>query len=1050
MASKNERFDSGPVLASLKDFQLKTVRHAFRELYEKKRSSRRFLVADEVGLGKTLVARGIVAKAIEKLQDDPEIRRIDVIYVCSNAAIAKQNVNRLNITGDQEYAVASRLTLLPLELSDLGNRKLNFVSFTPGTTFDLKYSTGMWKERWLLYYVLKMLKGLNKQGLSNLLRCDVSPQNWKNHLKSKPQYDRKLIKAFITGIKEDEELFGELRDLCRTFRGDPGSIPNDLRYRRNTMIGTLRRHLAKACVEALEPDLVILDEFQRFKSLLKADNEAGALAQELIGYQGVRTILLSATPYKLLTLYEEEEDHYEDFLGTLEFLFAGNKAKLERVKRDLEDFRLGLYQDHAKCRQARDSLQNELLKVMVRTERVPHTRDRDAMLHEPGVPTSVGLEDLKSAAALDKLVRATGSPEALEYWKSAPYLLNFMKGYALKQRLEDSLAGGEDLEAHLRDMSPYLLNREKLDNYQEVDPGNARLRALIDRTLARDEWKMLWMPPSLPYIERSFDDATAPITKSLVFSSWSVVPDVIAAVCSYTAERNRVLSQKGEVSYTGLYKAREALLEFSRSGGKPKAMSSLLLLYPSPTLASLVDPLAYAVGKGQPLSVDELLALTDEKITDLCSRLPEPEFTISDREDQQWYWASLANYDAKQNGDITTWIIGTSDCWRNVQEEDYEDKTTSGFEDHLQLFFEAAEVGIELGKRPEDLVQIWTEVALGSPAVCASRALSRVAPALKNDSMELMQASARIAEGFRSLFNSPDVRSMLDQGELPYWRQVLRFCYQSDLQSVLDEYVHGLKESMGLIDAPDEKVVDEISRLIQDVLSIRVSALDMDEITPKSKSLDSKIKVRCRYALRFAELKGESEQVVYRAGLVRDAFNSPFRPFILASTSIGQEGLDFHTYCHRIWHWNLPHNPVDLEQREGRVNRFKGHAIRKNVARHLGLSALKNGWSGGDPWVTLFEMAKEDLKKRGEYKNELTPYWIYEEPEDPFKVERLVPLPPFSNELSRYDALKRSLAVYRLALGQRRQEDLLAYIDENSANYSLDELAELQLDLSPK
>ncbi|MEA3275971.1 MAG: helicase-related protein [Pseudomonadota bacterium] len=61
---------------------------------------------------------------------------------------------------------------------------------------------------------------------------------------------------------------------------------------------------------------------------------------------------------------------------------------------------------------------------------------------------------------------------------------------------------------------------------------------------------------------------------------------------------------------------------------------------------------------------------------------------------------------------------------------------------------------------------------------------------------------------------------------------------------------------------------------------------------------------------------------------VRAAFNSPFRPFVLTSTSIGQEGLDFHPWCHRLVHWNLPGNPVDLEQREGRIHRYKGHAAR--------------------------------------------------------------------------------------------------------------------------
>ncbi len=57
-------------------------------------------------------------------------------------------------------------------------------------------------------------------------------------------------------------------------------------------------------------------------------------------------------------------------------------------------------------------------------------------------------------------------------------------------------------------------------------------------------------------------------------------------------------------------------------------------------------------------------------------------------------------------------------------------------------------------------------------------------------------------------------------------------------------------------------------------------------------------------------------------------YNSPFRPFLLTSTSTGQEGLDFYPWCHRLVHWNLPGNPVDLEQREGHVHWYKGHAVR--------------------------------------------------------------------------------------------------------------------------
>ena len=54
-------------LVGLKEFQRQTVEYAFRRLYLDSDSTHRFLVADEVGLGKTMVARGVIAKAVEHL-----------------------------------------------------------------------------------------------------------------------------------------------------------------------------------------------------------------------------------------------------------------------------------------------------------------------------------------------------------------------------------------------------------------------------------------------------------------------------------------------------------------------------------------------------------------------------------------------------------------------------------------------------------------------------------------------------------------------------------------------------------------------------------------------------------------------------------------------------------------------------------------------------------------------------------------------------------------------------------------------------------------------
>ncbi|HBL2662220.1 TPA: type I restriction-modification system subunit M N-terminal domain-containing protein [Enterococcus faecium] len=78
-------------------------------------------------------------------------------------------------------------------------------------------------------------------------------------------------------------------------------------------------------------------------------------------------------------------------------------------------------------------------------------------------------------------------------------------------------------------------------------------------------------------------------------------------------------------------------------------------------------------------------------------------------------------------------------------------------------------------------------------------------------------------------------------------------------------------------------------------------------------------------AVGFTKDAGDNSKVVMRKENIRNAFNSPMRPFVLATTSIGQEGLDFHNYCRVIMHWNLPSNPIDV----GRILRtFK---IKKNV-----------------------------------------------------------------------------------------------------------------------
>ncbi len=140
------------VLAGLKGFQRKTAEYAFKRLYRAEDSTRRFLIADEVGLGKTLVAAGVIAEAIDHLREEG-VPRIDVIYICSNQAIARQNVDRIrHHLPIETKPLAERITLLPYRLDAL--KEVNLIALTPGTSFNSASAEGIVEERVILFRML--------------------------------------------------------------------------------------------------------------------------------------------------------------------------------------------------------------------------------------------------------------------------------------------------------------------------------------------------------------------------------------------------------------------------------------------------------------------------------------------------------------------------------------------------------------------------------------------------------------------------------------------------------------------------------------------------------------------------------------------------------------------------------------------------------------------------------------------------------------------------------------------------------------------------------
>ena len=561
-------------------------------------------------------------------------------------------------------------------------------------------------------------------------------------------------------------------------------------------------------------------------------------------------------------------------------------------------------------------------------------------------------------------------------------------------------------------------------------PPNGRMRLLMDDVFGSGLERHLWIGPALPYYHGG-EPGEARNTKGLVFSSWSLVPDAIAGILSYEAERRMGVKRTG-MKYFDRDRPRPLQLGLDREQ-RPSALRTLLMFCPLPVIAERADPLDVVSSYPGLLTYEAMRAELAER---LRPQLRQLQLSVEGTTHAgNWEWAGPVVLEALAENGFRAWLDG-DDAFAYPGRE-------SAWPVHLAALRQVVARKTVDGAVPDRVLDLLVDLALGSPAICALRALHRVAPGVRWDDPGLLTAAARVAWGFRTLFNQHDTVALLrGDSEDRYWHNAITFAARNNLQAVLDEYVHVLVESEGLRDAEGQHCVDKVSESIARVLSLLPSQIEVDEPVVRSGRLRlRKFTLRGRFAMRLADYRDEEGEAARLSG-VRDAFNSPFRPFILATTSIGQEGLDFHHYCYRVYHWNLPGNPVDLEQREGRVHRYKGHAIRLNVANKHAVTVRGSGAAPADPWEAMFD----DARAASATSNDLVPYWIYD---GPTKVERRVPLLPYSRELARLEWLKKSVAVYRLAFGQPRQDDLLSYLGDVEKAMSSEELEGLQIRLVP-
>lgn len=1095
-------------LEALKDFQRATVNVVYDNLF--RNGQQRMLVADEVGLGKTIVAKGVIAQRIADKITAGDTTPLKVTYICSNQVIAHENVGKLDIYPDQRShdIFASRLTYLAFQPKGDGEGLLRLNTLTPATSFNKGSSTGQQRERRILYSLLMQDDQLSSCGkaLSAMLRASVqkAASVWFGELDAERDKPCGLIlrpcchPRFLAAIRKkrlrysNSQLFAQLGISKSIYLYDAVvefskllTLQNLGQYRDGSdhLVRELKDTLSEVCVEYIDADIYILDEFQRFKDLVNRESksEAAKIARRIFEKDKARILLLSATPFKAYTgdsSWESGEAHYKEFRTILSFLFDGNEDAL----RNYESHRQALFKQLLELgvepgeidTSHRDAVQHVLRQVMCRTERLSVSQDFNAMTVDKwqSQPLQVSAGDIQNFIATDNVVRYLNETDSqskhqlhapVEFCKSAPFPLSFLDDYKLKQQIRVKKQRPEVRKVLKANLAAWI-NHSKVHRYKVVVPddasptSNAKLTHILREVLGQNGENLLWIPPSLPCypLKGAFADATG-FSKTLIFSAWLMVPRMLSSLISYEVERRTIgnaasidpQEKEARKYFHAKTEKRHPVpqLVFSQkktdSGESANNMSNFTLLYPSHTLADLFDPNDSLIRQR---SLDDVRNEVVTRIRQLIDVAELHRFGTSTGESDKWYWAApllLDRHTQSIKEFLPGWLkrISTSgdSYFFNAKQGDRSNRAEDSskkkhFEEFVRLFEHPDEAG--LGPLPDDVAEVLAEMAIASPAVAALRC---VREQYHTEFYEGTLFAFDLASEFLSLFNKPEsiaaVRLSTDRAA--YWRRVLQYCVDGCLQSVLDEFIHVVKA-----DCPSRQ--EMYDRLVAS-MNLGTSSIKVDDL--KSFLKNKRRNMRCHYAVDMGNQRVETDEGQNRIKGIRNNFNSPFRPFVLSTTSIGQEGLDFHTYCRKIVHWNLPSNPIDLEQREGRINRFKGLVIRQQIASKYGDRLTLPSVQKSGAWNALFDVAAEQ-ERNGNGKCELIPFWHVEA--DRYQIERIIPFYPFSRDRSRLSSLLKTLALYRLAFGQPRQAELVEHLLTNIPEERISEIRNnLMIDLSP-
>jgi len=535
----------------LKDFQKATVKHVIKQLDE----NNRFLVADEVGLGKTIVARGVIEELYERHKR--KSKPLHVIYICSNTVLAQQNIKKLNITGSDITSAYHRLFLMIKDMggekNDDDKSKFTISTLTPNTSFRMKKSKGTAEERALLYKILRenyFPPGDKKISIrvKKMLIGECGEKSW-NWWTSRYIYNISFREGVVNKIKQEFKNKGIIEDINLFIKELSEEREIDL-------IVKMRRAVTSVVLDYyINADLFILDEFQRFSDLIKIDREESEVSEiretaRRIFQSNRKVLLLSATPFKQYSTQwdsENDEDHFKGFDQVLNFLMKEKQSKnLKRITeyRELYISLLNSINWNKKdliipleLEKIKSKLVNSYMKGLSRTER--SIVEENSLISLTSTHSVLpGREELISSINSLKylkkyIIKQRFNHQIIEFCKSTPYPFSFLSGYKLYDEINNSS------NQNIHEYGKSCISLKHWNNYtQDTGKSHSKIKKLIETTLDSGGHKLLWIPPSITYYKspHPFNDVDG-YSKTLIFSNWAMVPRSISTLLSYEQER---------------------------------------------------------------------------------------------------------------------------------------------------------------------------------------------------------------------------------------------------------------------------------------------------------------------------------------------------------------------------------------------------------------------------------------------------------------------------------------------------------------------------------